>query len=118
MATGITLAVNQPAGGWAAIWHGTACINDGAAIDSQMIAENFEYLKTQIDGGSGSTTSSTCPDNFSLIGEIGDSGSFCVSTNEKGPTTPLNAIKSCAANWHPALQDEMCLVQPPQLQRI
>ncbi len=34
---------------WNAVWHGTDWIKSGGSISAKKVAENFEYLKSEID---------------------------------------------------------------------
>ena len=50
--TATLLAVALIAGGtyaWNAVWHGTNWIQAGKVIESEKVAENFEYLRDKID---------------------------------------------------------------------
>jgi len=51
--TATLLAVALVAGGtyaWNAVWHGTNWVEPGKVISAREIAENFEYLKQEVDG--------------------------------------------------------------------
>ncbi len=77
---------------WDAFWHGTSWIQAGKVVESEKIAENFEWLKQQVDDLQSQVDNFEPPANYTLIGN-----SYYISP-EKSAKTFLDAVKACDAD--------------------